>query len=345
MKSNKILKKSLISTIIFIIFVTIVFYFIFKEINIIEVFNILKTSKKSYLIIAIIFMSFFSICEAVNLKSLLRLFGEKISFFKCYKYALSGFFICGITPSSSGGDPMQLYLMTKDKVPVSHSAITLLTKLLAFQLVTISVAIVSFIFSYDVFNVSLGNIKYLIYLGILLNFLMLLFYLLVIFCNKIIIFLVDILSNLLNKIHYKKVDLIKDKLYKLVDEYATASNILKNNKLVFFKIILITLIQMISYFSIPYFVYLALGLSEQTIFNFIAIQSVLFVSVSSLPFPGAVGISEAAFMNLYKNIYNNITLGSAMIMTRFISFYIFVIYSGLMFLIFILKDNFCKKGL
>ena len=288
-------------------------------------------------------MSLFSICESFNIKTVLKLLGNKISFFKCYKYALSGFFICGVTPSSSGGDPMQLYLMTKDKIPVTHSAITLLVKLLSFQVVSISIAIISFIFSYSDFNTSLGNIRYLIYLGIFLNCLMLIFYLLIIFYKKIIVLLVEILTSLLQKFRYKKTLELKEKIYLQVDEYTNASNMLKNNKKVFLKIILITSIQMLTYFSIPYFVYLSLGFNTKTLFDFIAIQSVLFVSVSSLPFPGAVGISEATFMKLYQKIFTANTLGSAMVITRFINFYIFIIYSGIMFLIFILKDNFSKK--
>ncbi|MBQ8472262.1 MAG: flippase-like domain-containing protein [Bacilli bacterium] len=342
MKSEKILKRSLISIVFFTIFVSVVFYFIFKENNLLEIINIFKNSNKIYLIIAIICMSLFSVCEALNLKTAFTLFKDKVKFFDCYKYALSGYFICSITPSSAGGDPVQFYLMTKDKISISHGAIVLLTKLLAFQLVTILLAAISFLLSRNIFS-SFGNLKYLIYLGIFLNFLVFTTYILVIFYKKIVMFLVEKFTNLLLKFKYKNALELKEKLYLQVDEYQHAATILKKNKLVFLRIVLITIIQMLLYYSIPYFVYLALGLNGANVFSFISIQAVLFVSVSSLPFPGAVGITETAFMHLYKNLFTENLLGSAMVITRFINFYIFVFYSGIMFLIFMIKDNLKKR--
>ena len=94
-----------------------------------------------------------------------------------------------------------------------------------------------------------------------------------------------------------------------------------------------TLTFIVLVFSIPYFVYLALGYQDTSIFKFITTQAVLNITVSSLPFPGAVGISEAIFMKLYKNLFNPNVLGSAMFITRFINFYLFVIISGIVVMI------------
>ena len=337
-KDDNILKRSLISALIFILFVVIVFYFIFRKNDIRVIFHILKNTKKLYLLVAIFCMACFSICEAINLKRTLKLCGTKVSFLQSYKYALGGFFVSSITPSSSGGDPMQLYLMTKDKVPISHSAIALLTKLLTFQFVVIIVSLFSFIFRYNLFS-NMGYVKYLIFLGMFLNFLVFLLYLLIIFYKSVIEFLVEIFSKLLKKFHYKKIDLLKEKINSHILEYERAAKVLKKNPKTFFLNILTTLIEMLLYYSISYFVYLSFGFDNENISTFIAIQSVLFISVSFLPFPGAVGASEATFMQLYKNIYGNKILGSAMVITRFINFYLFVLYSGIVILSYILEKN------
>ena len=287
-------------------------------------------------------MSCFSICEALNLKKALNLCGSKVRFKSTYKYAISGFFASSITPGSSGGDPMQIYLMTKDKIPVSHSAITLLTKLLCFEAVTVIIGAVSYFSKPSLFS-KIGNIKYIVYLGIFLNGLVLTLYILVIFYNKIVTYLVKLLEKILYKIKYKKTDILIEKINTQVIEYGRVAKTLRKNKLIFIEMLLITLIQMILYYSIPYLVYLAFGLREVNLITFIIVQSVLFISVSALPFPGAVGISEGTFMYLYKNIYGTKLLGSAMIITRFINFYIFVLYSSIITFIVILKENWRKK--
>ena len=340
---NNIVKKSFISSIIFIFIVIVVFYFIFKDNNYHEVYKILKNANKFYLLIALLCMSSFSICEALNIRTSLKLLKEKTTFKRCYKYALAGFFVAGITPSSSGGDPMQLYLMSKDKIKISNGALTLLLKLLSFQFTVVFLAILGFISSHKLFMESLGNLRYIIYLGAFLNILVGILYFLIIFFKPIIVYLVELLSKLFMKLRIKKRDQIIENLNKQVEEYSKAAIYIKQNKLVLFKIFLTTLIQMSLYYSIPYFVYLSLGFDNYSIFTFIALQSVLFVSVSSLPFPGAVGVSEATFMRIYKTMFPRVILGSAMVITRFINFYIFIIYSGLILMYAILKDNFDKR--
>ena len=338
--NDNILRKSVISSIIFTVIVIIVFYFIFKDNNYKEVQYIVKHSKLLYLIVAILCMGCFSIAEAINLKIALKVLGDKISFKNAYKYALSGFFVASITPSSTGGDPMQLYLMAKDNIKVSHGIITLLLKLLAFQFVSIFISIFGFINCHNIFLSSLGNFKYLAFLGIFLNVLVCTLYFLIVFFKPVILFLVELISRLLEKVHYRNTKKLRKNLLSHVEEYSNASIYLKRNKKIFLQIFCITLVQMLLYYSIPYFVYLSLGLSEYSIITFISIQSLLYISVSSLPFPGAVGVSEATFMKIYKTMYSKALLGSAMVITRFINFYIFVLYSGIMMVFYIIKDNF-----
>ncbi len=338
-KNDNILKRSFISTILFLIIVIIVFYFIFRDNNYKEVYRIVLDTNKLYLFVALFCMSCFSICEALNMQTALKLFKEKISFKKSYKYALAGYFVAGITPSSTGGDPMQLYLMSRDNIKISHGALTLLLKLLSFQFNAILLAIVSFIFYHKIFLNSLGNLKYIIFVGAFLNILVGTLYFLIIFFKPVIVYLVELLSKLLHKLHVKKTDIFIKKINTIVDEYGKASDVIKKNKKVLIKISLTTFVQVVLFYSIPYFVYLALGLREYTIIRFIALQSVLYISVSALPFPGAVGVSEATFMRIYKNMFPESILGSAMVITRFINFYIFIVYSGLALMYFILKDN------
>lgn len=73
-----------------------------------------------------------------------------------------------------------------------------------------------------------------------------------------------------------------------------------------------------------------------------SLQSILYVAVSSLPFPGAVGVSESAFMLLFKMMYSDKILPSAMILSRFVSFYLCVLITGSVLAIIYLRKG--KKG-
>lgn len=95
------------------------------------------------------------------------------------------------------------------------------------------------------------------------------------------------------------------------------------------KMFLTSLVQLAAYHSVPFWVYLAFGLQGQSFWAMVGLQGVLFLSVSSLPLPGAVGLTEGGFLLLYQTIFPGALLPSAMLLSRTVSFYFFLLLSGL----------------
>ena len=93
------------------------------------------------------------------------------------------------------------------------------------------------------------------------------------------------------------------------------------------------------YYTVTYFVYRSFGLNSYGYFKLISLQALLFVSVASIPLPGAVGISESAFLKLYITIFGVANLASATIVTRGINFYLFMIISMFVTIYFMTKTS------
>lgn len=239
---------------------------------------------------------------------------------------------------------MQLYYMKKDGLPIGHSALALLTEFLSFQVVTIMMAVIGLIVNYSFIEKSIGNIKYLFILGIAINLVILIIIILAIFCKNITYFLLNFTCKILSKIHYPKIKTFRKKAIKQIKEYRKGARLLRNNKKVLLKIVTTTIFQVILYNSIPYLIYLSFGLPNGNFFEVLSAQAVLYISVSALPSPGAVGLSEGGFLIIYKLLFPSTLLSSAMILSRGISFYLFVIISGIAVLIFSLK-SYLKKVL
>lgn len=51
-----------------------------------------------------------------------------------YEICLYRLFFSSITPSATGGQPVQLYVMNKDNIHVAHGTMALLTELTSFQI-------------------------------------------------------------------------------------------------------------------------------------------------------------------------------------------------------------------
>ncbi len=337
-KKKKIFKK-IFNIVFFIGIAGLTFWLIFKNNDINKIIFNLSKAKKNYLLLAIFAMFVYIFCEGLNIYRILKNLKDDVSLFQTFKYSLVGFFFSSITPSSTGGQPMQLYFMNKDKLSISHSALSLLIQLLSFQFMTLVLALIGFAFNYDLLLNKIGNIKYLMFLGITINVIIQTFLIIMIFSKKLGLKLINGICNLLDKMHIKNASNIKKKSIAQLDEYHECAIYLKNNKIMIIKIFLTTLLQLSLYHSIPYFVFKAFNLQGYSIFTFISLQAVLYISVASLPLPGAMGASEGSFMIIFKLLFPATLLGSAMLISRGISFYLFIIISAVLIFGFIVYDK------
>ena len=59
-----------------------------------------------------------------------------------------------------------------------------------------------------------------------------------------------------------------------------------------------------------------------------ALQAMVSLSVGALPLPGAVGVGEGGFLAAFRMLFPSQLLGGAMLLSRGISFYLFVLLTG-----------------
>ena len=329
-------KRMIRNLIIFIFLIVLTFYIILKDQNITDIFSIIQNVKKQYILIAILSMCIYIICEAINIGRTLKKLNEKSTFWQNIKYALIGFFFSSITPAASGGQPMQIYYMYKDKISVANSTLALLINLSSMQVVTISIALISVIFNYKYLNKTLIG---LFILGIFLNASALALLLIAIFSKKLLNKLINFTIKIMQKLKIKNIEDKKMKLEAELDKYQSSSDYIKNNKLVILKILLTTYIQFISFYSVSYWVYCSFGLNEYNFMKIVSIQSILYATVSGIPSPGAVGVTEGGFIEIYKLVFEQNMINGAMLLNRGISFYLLVFISGIVTLINLFKGK------
>ncbi len=164
-----------------------------------------------------------------------------------------------------------------------------------------------------------------------------------IFSKKTANKIVKIITKLLSLIHYKKIDAFTEKAQKQIEEYHNCSLYIKKNKFLLLKTILTTIVELIAYHCIPFCIYLAFGLGKYNVASFLTMSAILYTSVAFIPLPGAMGASEGSFIILYKMFFPAYLLSSSMLISRAVSYYLFVIITGLMILGYIIKTKIIKK--
>ena len=338
-KSNKNILRNLI---FFLLLIVLTLWILLKDQSVSQILDTIKQAKIKYILIGISCMAIYILLEAVNIGRTLKTLNEKSNLLKNIKYAFIGFFFSSITPAASGGQPMQIYYMHKEKISVANSTLALLINLTSMQIITISFALISLCFNYRYLNTAL--IIFFI-IGILLNMSALTLLVIGIFSKKLSNWLINIAIKILKIFRIKNIEEKKEKLETELTKYQYSAKYLKTNKMLLLKTLLTTGLQFLVYYSISYWTYRSLGFNQSNILEIITMQSVLYATVSGIPSPGAVGVSEGAFIEIFRNIYPENLIKSATLLNRCMNFYLFVIISVIIVIInnFIIDDRGCKE--
>ena len=329
-------KKTIRNFAVFVVLILLTLWVILKDQSITEIIDVFSNVKMQFVFIGILCMVVYLALEGINMRRTLKELGEKTSLKQCLKYSLIGFFFSSITPAASGGQPMQIYYMHKDNISVANSTLALLINLTSMQITTLSLAIFSLIVNYKFMNRVL---IILFCVGIFLNGSALVLLLISILSRRISKALIEFVVKILKFFKVKNLYRKKKKFLKELRLYQNSAKYVKNNRKLMLKIFITTIIQFSIYYSIAYWTYRALGFNESNIFELTTMQSVLFATVSGIPSPGAVGVSEGAFIEIFRNIYPTNMIKSATLIHRGINFYLFVLISGIVVIVNDIKSR------
>lgn len=332
--SRKIIKNAFL----FVLLIILTYYFIFKKIDRKGINEALQHTNLLFILVACVLAIGNIVFEAINVYRTLNMLDEKVSLRKALKYGIVGFFFSAITPAATGGQPVQVYYMHKDNIPYTHATVAILIQSFAYLTAMATLGLIGYIVNYDYIS-NLGFLEYFFFIGLLVNFVIIAITLIAMFSKKIAKKLVDFIHSIINKFNTEKANSFKERIEKQLVEYHDSARFIIRNKGIMAKTIFTAFCQLISYHSIAYFVYLALGSSHLNYFKITFLQSFLYLSVSILPLPGTVGVNETGFSLLYSPLINKNIVDSAMLLTRGIGFYLIVIVTGIILLIYSLRKK------
>ncbi len=335
---NKIVGKILL--LVLITAITLTVFFNFNDFG--ETMNQLKHVDGKELSLAILCLVFYIVIWPVSLCMIARLSGLKNHFLDTYLIGSTEHFFNGITPFSTGGQPIQVYLYTKCGVSAAQSTGIILTNFVAYMLATNAIAIASLVFYAKFSQNFTSSTSWMIVLGFIMNFFTLIFMFLMATSKKIR----DLFKKIL--IALCKIKLIGKYLTKLVpvfDQYCEnaqlASKEILNNKKGFVLAILIRGISLLFYYAIPFFIIRSLdvNLAWDTLPYIILASAFAITTMVWVPTPGGTGGIEFAFLTIFTS-FAGVTqvIGSAgTVVWRALTYYLLMIISFIQYIIFDIK--------
>lgn len=323
-------KKSTIFRYVYILFtvVVIVLIGIFDK-NFAGLVNSFKDFSIKWLIISFIGIFLYWITDAWLLKDISSyLYDGKFGFWSALKVGLIGLYYGALTPSATGGQPMQVMYMRRDKINTGISTGIICVKFVAYELSLCAIYIAFMALKGAQYYKNNSEIFWLTVLGFLINLAIVTFIFIIMINRSFIMKMGTKIINHFSRKKFIKWTLVKDRektldnFEKTVNEFTNVIHYIKKNRLRFIGSFLISTFNLLILFVMIYFVYRTMGLNEYSVLDILAMNNFMYMAVSLIPTPGSAGASEGAFYLLFSGIFPQSIMFMSMLLWRFYVYYL-----------------------
>lgn len=339
-------KRLMVQIIFFLLIMAGTFWFVFRDEELTEVFAAMRRMSVGHLLLAVAIALFFVSAEGIMMWYVLRSIDGKSSLVSCISCSFIGFLFCGVTPSASGGQPMQLYYLKKDGNSWSFASVVLMLLALMYKLVLVLVGIGILVFWNEPLRGYLGRGYYWLFcFGLLLNLGLVAVLLMVMLTPSVIRLLIGKAEWLAVRLHLmKRAGSRQARLNHFMSNYGYALDYLKTHKGSLAFVLAGTLLQRAAVFALTYVVYRGMGMHEEGPLTVMCLQAAVYIAVDMLPVPGAQGITEAMYRRAFASIFTAGSVTASMCISRGISFYLMMLVGmGVTLWQFFLKGLAAKK--
>lgn len=274
--------------------------------------------------------------EARAYQLIIKGYQSNYTFKKSYIMLMITKFFNGITPFSSGGQPMQIYMLKQEGVRLTKATNIIIQNFIIYQAALVILGIIAIIINncLKIFT-EVTLLKQLVTIGFLVNTLVMVGLIIISFSSKFNHFIIRKTITILNKLK-----IVKNKEEKLeswkerVDDFHEGTAYLKNNKMLCFKAFIYNLIYLALTYLMPYFVIIGLAKTIPagvTPIKVICASAYVMIMGSFVPIPGASGGIEFGYYKFFGNFIKGTILKASLLIWRTVSYYLPMIIGGIIF--------------
>lgn len=266
-----------------------------------------------------------------TLRAYLSRRGYRITWLQAAGVTGAGQFYSAITPSASGGQPMQVLWLHRLGVPASIGTACASAKFLGFQTAYLCMGGVLLAARREMLCAQLEGLLWLVAVGFVVNSALIVCVLLTLPKSRII----DRLMRLLIRFG-ERLRIVKDgerafESFRIaLKDYREALIHMLKSPADALAVLGLSVLQAAAYMSVAVCLYRAFGQSGVPGMDILALQLMLFVSAAFIPLPGAAGAQESGFCVFFQGIFLDESLIAAMVCWRFFSYYLLLAAGMLM---------------
>jgi uncharacterized protein (TIRG00374 family) len=257
--------------------------------------------------------------------------GHKVGLFRSFEIVVSGTFVAALTPSSIGGEPLRIHLLSQDKMPIGKATAVILGERILDAILMLLAAPFSLYLFHGLLSDS--NLNIVIILGGLLSVASLAFVIYALLRPRYVKLAINNLVGwMIKRFSGKKMG---DKLYKLsesidreIDEFHESIYLFSTEGRagLFYGIIYTVLYWIVDFASLPV-ILMGLNQPPSVLICFAAQALILIIIVVPLT-PGSSGVAEFAAISLFSVFMPASVLGITVAAWRAFTFYTNIVVGG-----------------
>jgi len=294
-----------------------------------NIITALKAIRPFFLLFGLLLIIAYWTFEAIILHRLLDSAKEQLSFLKSLRITLAGQFFNGITPFSSGGQPMQLYMLHKQNVPLGTGASILTKKFIIYQAALVVYSLVVLVFESKFFLGEIPNFVYLGALGFIVNALVIGCLLMiaynVTFTKRLILGFARLLKKCFKPM---RIDGMTTKTLEQIDLFHSNMIQTHNGLKTWIIVGFLSIVQLTAFFSIPLVIGYGFHMTHLSIFYMIGAAAFVSMVTAFIPIPGAAIGAEGSFYLIYQIFFPSQIIITALLLWRLYTYYLPLFVGG-----------------
>lgn len=301
-----------------------IFGFSLRDVKLNILIRDFTTIHQGWLITAVVCMLLYFALEGLVVKLFVDERIGTYSFKSALRIPLIEQLFNGITPFSSGGQPAQLIAMLQSGIDGGRASSILLMKFIVYQAMIVINFLIALVIGFHYMVAKMSYLSLFVVFGFVIHFAVIVGLFMVMFWPS---FTKKAMRVVMIPVSwFTKKERVAEWITRLdtkIDLFYTESVQLIGQWRLLLKVIVVTFVQLMCYYLVPYFIMLSLGYTQANIVMIVCLHVLIVMVISIFPIPGGSGGAEYAFTILFGSyITNSSKLVLAMLLWRILTYYL-----------------------
>lgn len=331
MKKRKINYQQLFSFLLLILTLAVVLYIGFSGNDMSDLLAALWKLTPAYLVACLACWVLYVLFGTLALHHFLHMQGQRVKLRQSLHASMTGIYYSNITPGATGGQPMEMYRLSKCGVPIGISGSAMAVKFVFFQGVLLVLGTVLWLAHIPFVRSQAAGRMWFVVLGYIANFFTIGMVILMAISKRAVRWVIDRCIAVGVRLHLcKSPDAARQKWENHCQCFLESVQLMMRHPKDMVIQCLIALGQLLSLMLVILAVYHALGLRGVSTGELLTMGVLLYIGASYVPLPGASGAQEGGFASLFQGIFPDAQLFVALLIWRFSTYYLSVLVGAAM---------------